>query len=242
MSAEYGAVFFVALFFALIIGLTLIHARIQREFKIDPTWVALAATPGVLWLVLSGRVTEMTLPGGVSFKAAALQAVSLKSDGEKVSPDTIEMGPKGGVQNLEELKRRGAVALTFELGSSYYNDSAIQQYLSQLPDLRYLIFTEPGGAYAGFAPAPLVRQRMADNELPLADLIAAKKTDQIPGFNDTSVSKNDSRAAALRLMDVAQLSVVPVVDADRRIAGMLDRDKLTSSIVADLVAESVKKE
>jgi hypothetical protein len=46
----------------------------------------------------------------------------------------------------------------------------------------------------------------------------------------------------LKVMDDAQLSVVPVVDTDRRIAGMLDRDKLTSSIVADLVAESVKKE
>jgi hypothetical protein len=238
MAVDFGTWFFVGLFFALIITLALIHARINHEFKIEPTWVALAATPALLWLALSGRITEMTLPGGMGFKTAALQSVSLKSDGEKISPDTIEIGMKGGMQNLDDLKQRGTLALSFELGGSHYDNLAIQQYLTALTELRYIIFTNREGVYVGFAPASLIRKHFGNAAFDLAQFIENSDTERIPGFTDMSVRKDSSRAAAPDAMDQAQLAEVPVVDANGRFVGMLDRDKLTSSIVADLVAGS----
>jgi hypothetical protein len=41
-------------------------------------------------------------------------------------------------------------------------------------------------------------------------------------------------------MDARGLTVVAVIDVDQEFAGVLDRNKLTSSIVADLVKQSVK--
>jgi hypothetical protein len=228
---------FVALFFALIGLLAAINARVNREFKIDATWVVLAAMPAAIWMLLSGRITELAFPGGISIKTAANQEVSLKSDGQTVTPDKIEWGMKGGAENLDELQRRGALALDFVLGSPSYSDEAISEYLAKLSDLKYLIFTNNDGTYVGFCYAHAVRQQMLLHSLLLAQYIAQRNTYQIPSYRDISVSSGDTRAHVLQVMDQQQLSTVPVIDDAKHFAGVLDRDKLTSSIVADLVKQ-----
>jgi CBS domain-containing protein len=54
-----------------------------------------------------------------------------------------------------------------------------------------------------------------------------------------AISESASKGDALRLMEANGSAELPVVDENGMFIGILDRDKLTSSIVADLITRQL---
>ncbi len=148
----------VGAFFLILLGLVLVHARVNGGFKIETSWVAIALSPAVIWLLATGQMAEFS-GFGLAFKLreASAKTVSLKLDGSKIEPVAITVDEKRGVGNIPELVQKRVVALRLELGRrGYYAASAIQEYLEQLTRydfFRYVVFAGGDGKFRGLVPA-----------------------------------------------------------------------------------------
>ena len=57
------SIWFTVIFFAILTLLSFVHVRVNDSFKIETPWVAVALAPAVIWLVLSGQLSELTFLG-----------------------------------------------------------------------------------------------------------------------------------------------------------------------------------
>lgn len=235
-----STIWFIIIFFAILSLLSLVHVRVNKSFKIEASWVAVALAPAVLWLVLSGQLTELTFLG-VNFKVREVSSkgFSLRNEGTKIQPESISTAEKGASSLIDDFRRRGTEALSFQLERTGYVNSVIEEYFEALPDLRYVVFIHKNGKFHALASASDVFAEMKNNQLDLAGQIRSGDISAIPNLRTEAVQSTASRGAALQLMESKGSAELPVTDENGMFVGVLDRDKLTSSIVADLITRQI---
>ena len=166
--------------------------------------------------------------------------MSLKLDGSKIEPVAITVDEKRGVGNIPELVQKRVVALRLELGRrGYYATSAIQEYLERLTQhdfFRYVVFAGGDGKFLGLVPAKTLLDQIRRSKFDIVRVIEEGSLSLVDGIVTATVSSNSTKRDALKRMDDVGLAELPVVDEAGRFLGMIARDKLTSSIVLDLVA------
>ena len=168
--------------------------------------------------------------------------VSLKLDGDAIQPEAISSDAKEGIGKIDLFKRDRVSAITLEVGKSgYYLDSAIQRYLRELTPLtffKYVLFLDKNGKYRGMIWGDTLLEEMSRRNIELVELLESNNISGIRGVNLASIASGSSKQAALQLMDKHGLSELPVVDDSGSFIGVVERDKITSSIVAQLVSGS----
>lgn len=233
-------IWFIVIFFGIVFLLSLVHVRVNKSFKIEASWVAVAIAPAVIWLVLSGQLTELTFLG-VNFKVREVSSkgFSLRGEGTKIQPESISTAEKGGSDLIDEFRRRHTEALSFRLGGGGYVNSVIESYFESLPDLRYVVFIQENDKFYALASVPDVFTEMRNDQLDLAEQIRLGDISAVPNLRTQAVRSSASRGEALQLMEAMGSAELPVVDENDMFVGVLDRDKLTSSIVADLITRQI---
>lgn len=68
-------------------------------------------------------------------------------------------------------------------------------------------------------------------------IIEGGAVERLPGLIKAFVPESSDKKDALEMMERARVSQLPVVDPEERFVGILERDKLTSSILLQLVPE-----
>lgn len=156
-------------------------------------------------------------------------------------------------------------ALEFRLGrGSYYVGSVIQEYLDALvpqPFFRFVVVFDKGGRLFGLIRgqdlvAELERRRHSRlRALPLEESYeelakvlndggegAREALRAIPGFigGELALTPSASKREALAAMEAAGLPLLPVVGADRGLLGVVERDRLTASLLLD-ISRSLKE-
>jgi len=231
---------FIISFFSILAVLAFINFRLNKEFKIDTSWLALGLAPVVIWLITTQQLSEFS-GFGLAFKLneATSTPVSLQTDGDAIEPEKVSNEGKEGLGKLKEIKKKRVEAITLEVGKQgYYLNSAIERYLKELtplPFFKFVIFKNKSGEFQGIIPgiSLLVELR---NGLDLVHLIESGDISDINGASTISVQSGSSKKLSLQLMDKHGLSVLPVVDNNKSFIGTVDRGKITSSIVAQLVS------
>lgn len=69
-------------------------------------------------------------------------------------------------------------------------------------------------------------------------LIESNDVSAIDGISAISIASGSSKQESLQLMDRHGLAELPVVDDFGKFVGVVERDKITSSIVAELVSKT----
>ena len=87
-------------------------------------------------------------------------------------------------------------------------------------------------------PARVLLDQLRAGTTDIVRVIETGAIDQIRGVVAASVSTTSNKRDALKLMEEKNLAEVPVVDEAKRFVGIVERDKLTSSILLDLVAST----
>jgi hypothetical protein len=131
--------------------------------------------------------------------------------------------------------------------------SAITDYLEQLtqyPFLRYIVMNNSDGSFFGIADARQIADiirgsRPRFDATNLADwLSSANKAEleALPGFipSEKALHNSDDKQKALDKMNSLDMQVLPVVDEAGRFDGIMDRSKLTASILTQ-IAEHLEK-
>jgi len=228
-------------FFVILLGLILVHAKVNGGFKIETSWVAIALSPAVLSLLATGQLAEFS-GFGLAFKLreASAKTVSLKVDGSKIEPVSLAIDEKRGVENIPELIRKRVAALRLQVGRrNYYAPSAIGQYLEELTKydfFRYVIFVGGDEKFRGLVPAKTLLEQMRRGGFDIVRVIEEGSLNLVDGLVSAAVPSSSNKRDALKRMDELNLAELPVVDEAGRFLGVIERDKVTSSIVLDLVA------
>lgn len=245
--------------FAVILGV-LVALRVKTGNKIDirSSDIVLALVPVALWLFLTGKIQEFAF-GEVKIVAAIKMAAKAPVGPQvsKLTVDTVREQvrtmSKAGPEMIPQMINTKSQALSFTLGQGGYNGPAIAQYLEQLtqyPFLRYIVMNNSDGTFFGIADAKQTAEiiRSSNPRFSAADLAdwfngsAKNALEALPGFisAEKALHKEDDKRKALENMNTLDVQVLPVVDDAQRFDGIVDRSKLTASILTE-IADRVEK-
>jgi CBS domain-containing protein len=158
----------------------------------------------------------------------------------------MEMGAKGGTQDLQRLLQRRVEALEFRLGFGGYNGSAIQAYfdaLSGSSQLRSIVVNNQDGTLFGmYLAGDLIGYLRVTREPGYAELgqrlnrgddASRAELKKLPGFvgAEHAVTASTSKRESLARMEQLNVDSLPVVDNVRRFVGTVDRGKVTASLI-----------
>lgn len=236
---------FSAGFFLILMILILINYKVNKEFKIETSWLALSLAPVVIWLMTTEQLSEFSGFGlAFKLKEATAKPVSLKLDGDMISPEQITADEKEGLSKIDSFIQRKVAAVTLKIDKPrYYNNWAISQYLERLTPysfFKYVLFVKESGTFVGIIDASDLYDQMRNNSVNLVARLEAGKIDDIAGVNTISILSGSSKEDSLQMMDKLGLAELPVVDEQGHFKGIVERDKITSSIVAQLVSSARK--
>jgi len=237
LQAVLGAVVFIAL------GIGVVwFVKNHVGIKGDAVLISVLLLPALLYLAISGRLSEISGPGGVGAKFRATGAAPVHGD---IQP-TIDLQevPKGGPQLLQTLRPHLADGrprvLTFKLdGTAFFTPVMVREYMALLGATRganLVAFVGADDRVHGYMRAErfaaLVRADAAGEMVQRLNAPdAAQQLALLPGVVTKSLTVGTSNTEALRIMTDYRLNVALIVDRDGHIAGVIERVQLISTML-----------
>jgi CBS domain-containing protein len=214
----------------------------QVGIKGDAVLISVLLLPALLYLAISGRLTEITGPGGIGAKFRA--AATTRVRGEIQPTKELQQVPKGGLHDLEKLKPQLSderpLVLTFKLDqTSDFGLGAIKSYLSVLKSTRgfgVVVFVDANDKVLGYVTAErfsaLMDSDAATNIVErLNDQSAHDRLADLPGIVTTTIPVGANNSEALGTMTEHRLDVAVIVDRDQRLSGVIDREQLIATML-----------
>ncbi len=243
------AVLAIAVFLAIVVFLAALRNAFKEKFEIKNSDIVLALVPVGLWLFLSGQIREFAF-GDFKIVAAIEEASKspVQAQVSELPVEKVRSESKGGVDQIPDMIRKRSQALSFQLNAGVYYGPAIRQYLAELtrqPFLKYLVINHPDGSFYGMADARQTGGMLdAPGGIPSGALEqwlnAGNQMElrRLPGFISRSdaLRKESGKNEALRRMDSLDVQALPVMDAENRLVGMVERSKLTASMLMEISA------
>lgn len=242
--------------FIAILGILVLLRAKNSKYEVRPTDIVVAVLPIVIFLLVMGKIQRFEF-GDLKIESAFVKA-STSSIASQVTPlrslpsESVRIDPKLGVSEIPHLIEKKTEGLLFRLGHGGYWGPAIEEYLGSLvkyPFLRYIIMEDKDGTFFALADAreltallmganpPYTSKELAQ-WLNLSDKSSLKK---LPGFisSESAVSETTDKSQALQLMESLNADNLPVINKDKRFAGIVNRSRLTASLIID-VAKQLK--
>jgi hypothetical protein len=232
----------------LVILALLVALRLKTGNKLDikSSDIVLALVPIGLWLFLSGKVQEFAF-GDFKIVAAIKEASKspVSAQVTELPVVSLQMEAKGGVDQIPNLIAKKSEALSFRLGHGGYYGPAISDYLNRLTQngfLRYVIINDADGSFFCLADSRQLTALLQgsynfdDDFARWLNSGDKSQLSQLPGFIsiEQALMKKSNRRRALQLMDSLDVQTLPVIDENRKFIGVVDRSKLTASMLIDI--------
>lgn len=245
--------------FVLIVAvLVLLRARNSR-FEVRPADIVVAVLPIVVFLLVTGKLQKFEIgESGVKIETAFVKA-SASAIVSQVTPliglpaEPIRLDMKRGVEEIPQLIAGKTEGLLFRLGHGVYWGPAIEEYfrlLSRQPFFKYLIIENSNRTFFAMADArdltglflvdrPPYTARDFAEWLNTANKEALAR---LPGFitSQHAVTKEADKGQTLRKMEALNVDTLPVVDNKGYFAGIVNRSRLTASLLID-IAENLER-
>jgi hypothetical protein len=248
-----------AVFLIVVVGLRT-YSEGKIEVKLSDAMVAVIAA--ALMLFMSGRITKFNVTtAGVSVEGAAGRAIlsaaaqpisgQVSSVAATVLPvSAMDAALKGGVNEIPNMVRREVPALEFILGAGIYAPDAIRQYLetlAQYPFFRFVVILNKDKSLFGMIDGRKMLGILQDprstlrfdtftrtlNQGSAADQEALTK---LPGFLPASaaVTRANDKRDTLERMESLGIDWLPVVSDKREFQGVVERSRVTASLILDV--------
>lgn len=247
-----------AIGFVVLAGLVLLRGLTGGRVEVKLADAAIAVIPVVLVLFATGQIQKLAIGAeGITIETArdAILGASATSITAQVSPlpvAPVEIAAKGGMGEIPHLIAQGVQGLNFRLGAGYYAGPAIEEYLRQLtpyPAFRFVILTKADGTLFGVMDARKLQQVVTQRTLGISwdqfaeiinrgDTGAFDRLAKLTGFigRDQALTKSADKHDALERMEKLAADWLPVVDERGNFAGVVDRSRLTASLILDVTA------
>jgi len=233
--------------FFLLLGLGVVwFARKVADVQDGAVLAVLVIVPALLYLALRGNLAELRGPGGwaATFVRVARTRVSAAGEALDVSQDVqiIQKESMIGLTNrVSTLQPDQPILMTMTLGQGY-TVADVQGYLqtlSQFPHFRLVVLLDGSGVFIGcISPAELAglmrSQALSGSFLGAVARGDAREVRSYPGMLRQIVPTSATNADALSAMTANNLGAIAVLDEDRRLRGVVEREQLVSKLVLSL--------
>ncbi len=245
--------------FVVVLGLLVYLRTRDSRFEIHATDIIVAILPVVVILLVTGKIRSFEFSEGGLKIETAINDASNSAITPQVAPlaglpiEPVAMDRKRGVEEIPEMIARKTEGLMFRIGYGEYWGPAIVNYLQRLTQqgfLKYVIIQNEDGTFFGSADArQLAGMLTADNAPFRAEQLATwlnrgnrDALQQLPGFvpSEKAVRVSDDKRRVLQMMEQLNVETLPVIDEKNRYSGIVNRSRLTASLILD-VAQSVAK-
>lgn len=237
----------------LCLGGALLGVLIGKRFLgIENTGVLLAliGAPVLVYLVVSGKISGLTAPGGfeATFLAVARQPVQFADRTLEASVQPAQIASRGPAADLPaklaRLERFEPVILTVTLGQQYQRLDWLKYVdtLVDYPQFAFAALLAENDRLLAFMGVDTVHELLSNEALggELIRLIADGELQDItrfPGVHQQWVSPRSSTIDALRRMRRLSIEVLPVVDVQGSMVGIVTMKEIIAQIIVDLVEQ-----
>ncbi|WP_455208392.1 hypothetical protein [Kaarinaea lacus] len=236
-----------------------IRVKSGGKYEIKPMDLVLILVPLALWLFATGKITKFNV-AGVEVELAQ-QFIKATENTIKFSPletpkvkvedvaRIVERESKAGVERLPDLIKKKTEAIEFQLGYGRYWGPAIEKYFDALSTaglLRYvLIYDEKRNLFGVYDARALYLHLESRGAAAYTDFEKyLNKNDEqsrlalskLPGWIsvDDAVTPDANNRLALESMERLNADFLPVIDDQRKFIGVVDRSRITASLVIDV--------
>jgi len=215
----------------------------------DAVFVSLLIIPVLVYMVISGKLKELKGPGGLEAKFTEAASESISASFETVEPsiDDMQIVVKAGVRALQEqrqqLNEAKPIVMTMELGRrGYYNKEAVLEYiknLSQFRNFKFVVFLDEGKRFLAYMPSWAFRGLISMPELgyEFINVINESHLEDLfryPGVVRETISTECTDAEALSEMLEQNLEALVVIDENRNLKGVVEREQVLSRMMLAL--------
>ena len=247
------ALLFVALGFA---GIYIV-AKVA-DVKDGVVLASLMIVPAVLYLLLSGRVSDLKGPGGLEVRLSevANERIPLAGDAHGTSAIAIEgvrAVEKGRtesfVSRIRDITPEDPVVLTITLGSGPIDATAAADYakgLTQFPRFRFVAILDSHAKLISYMDESAFRHVIEADVVDASELLSNIEHQNVgavrafPGMVVSTVTPQTSIANALRKMDRVRLSALLVTE-EGHIRGIVERDHLANALLLSLIEHASRQ-
>jgi CBS domain-containing protein len=235
--------------FFLILGFSTLWFS-QRYLKLEGevVFVFLLLMPILVYAILSGRLGELKAGGlEAKFVDVAKQSIELGSETIEPSVRDMETVAKGGARHLERTLRRlnesKPIVITLNLGrQGYYDRAVLIQYfeaLSQYRNFKFAVILDEDNRFVAYMPSWAMLQllRIQDLGNRFVQLInSGEKFEviQYPGVITSTISTRTTNLEALKQMTERNIEALVVIDDDRKLRGVVEREQILSKLLIGL--------
>jgi len=244
--------------FIVILGiLVILRNRTKARLEIKNSDIVLALIPVIFVLFMTGHIQKFAFGGmeiETAFAKASREEISKQvTSYESLRPEIFDvaMADKMGVQEIPRLIYEKAEALVFHLGHGGYWGPAIEEYLNELLKFSFLktiVIQDRQGRLVGTVGARDLASvvQTEHSGFTLEEFAAwlnesdVRALRRLPGFvgSDQALKTDANKREALERMDEMNIDWLPVIDEDGRFAGLVDRSRLTASLILDVARQA----
>ena len=234
--------------FLLLISIpVLIRFKNRQGFEIKNPDIVFAVTPIIIGLLLTGQIEEFGFGGmRVAFANASKASISAQVQKVKLPVETVSVEAKGSTSAIPALISHQTEALSFHMGRGGYWGPAIEEYLEKLtrfPYLKHCVVEYEDGTFFGMIGANIL-SKVLDSISgfatvdEFADWLNSGASDAIaaiPGFitAEHAITRDSDKRSVLATMDSLNVETLPVVDRTEKFVGIVDRSRLTTSMLIE---------
>lgn len=236
----------------LVVGIIVVYVmKMYLALEGDNLFVSLLLIPVVIYLVLSGRLSELRAGGfEMVFNQALKETVMPSPSSIELPIDPLEAVEKGGYSPLQETMRRLSsfrdtkpVTLTLNLGRGYF-DEAILLYissLSQFPSFKFVVLLNEINKVVGYFLVNTFLQIIQNDDISQRFISSIRNADleelnNFPGIITETVSPNASNIEALEILQKGDYDALLVVDDNRNLRGVVQRDKIIGNMLLSMAS------
>ena len=211
----------------------------------DIVIMSLLFLPVLVYLIFSGRLSQLKA-GGLEAKFLDITDQSMEIASETITPlrEDIEIVGKEGVKELQNrvphLDESKPIILTLNLGTGgYYVADKLLLYievLSQYPTFKFVVFMDKDNRFVAYIPSWAMLQILKIKHLGIDFVRRLNDGDfrelrRYPGIVTKTISTKSTNMDALREMTAQNLDALIVMDEERKIKGVVEKDQLLSKIL-----------
>ena len=234
---------------SLVFGLVVLWlTRTVMDIEGDAEFLALLIVPIIVYTIGSGRVKELTAPGGwkVVLAKVADERITPATETVAASVQAVQGVRKMGLAALDDI-RRGldeAEPVTMKVvldGQSRYSTEDMLSYidaLSQFPRFNFVVFLDNSDEFIAYmtysALKGLLSSPWGD---PFIDAVNAARLQDLfryPGVVRDTLSPQSTNREALREMTRLKLEALVMIDDSRRLRGIIERDQVLGRMMLAL--------
>lgn len=237
------------LFSVLFLALGILVAWLARQYlrlEGDAIFITILIAPVLVYLIFSGRLTELRAPGGLEakFVGVAEQSVELTSETIEASVNDMEIVAKGGIRELQKQIRRldesKPIILTLTLGKQgYYRRDALLQYietLAQYHTFKFVVILDKENNFVAYIPSVKISQllrlpALGDEFVWMVNEGNVQELQRYPGIITKTISTDSTNLNALKEMTQQNLEALVVTGNDQKLKGVVEREQIISKLL-----------